>query len=143
VIELADINVLVALSWPNHVHHAQSRAWFAQFAASGWATCPITEAGFIRVSSNRRVVPDARSVGEAVAVLRALRAVGRHQFWTDDVSPVDSPEVDFEALSGYRQVTDAMLASLAGRRGGRFVTFDAAAASLGQENAIEVRLLNL
>jgi len=143
VIELADVNVLVALAWPNHVHHARSRAWFAEFGMSGWATCPITEAGFIRVSSNRRVIPDARSVGEAVGILSALRAVGPHQFWTDDVSPVDNPEVDFEALSGYRHVTDALLASLAGRRGGRFVTFDAAAAALGQANAIKVRLLRL
>ncbi len=143
MIELADVNVLVSLAWPNHVHHARSRAWFAEFGKPGWATCPITEAGFIRVSSNRRVIPDARSVGEAVGVLRALRAVGHHQFWPDDVSPVEGPEVDFEALSGCRQVTDAMLASLAGRREGRFVTFDAAAAALGRAHAIEVRLLRL
>lgn len=143
MIELADVNVLVSLAWPNHVHHSQSRAWFAEFGMSGWASCPITEAGFIRVSSNRRVIPDARGVGEAVGVLRALRAVGRHHFWTDDVSPVESHEVDFEALNGYRQVTDAMLASLAGRHGGKFVTFDSAAAALCRTNAIEVRLLSL
>lgn len=143
MIELADVNVLVSLAWPNHVHHAQSRAWFAEFGISGWATCPITEAGFLRVSSNRRVIPDARGTGEAVGVLRSLRAVGRHQFWTDDVSPVVSYEVDFETLSGYRQVTDAMLATLAGRRGGKFVTFDAAAAALCRANEIEVRLLTL
>jgi predicted nucleic acid-binding protein len=72
-----------------------------------------------------------------------MRALGRHQFWTDDVSPAVSQEVDFQALSGYRQVTDAMLITLAGRHGGRFVTFDNAAAALARSNAIEVRLLSL
>ncbi len=103
----------------------------------------MTEAGFVRVSSNRRVIPDARSVGESVDVLRALRSLAGHQFWSDDVSPAVSDEVDFQALSGYRHVTDAMLLTLAGRRGGRFVTFDHAAAELGQANAIQVRLLSL
>lgn len=143
MIELADVNVLVSLAWPNHVHHGPSRAWFAEFGHAGWATSPITESGFIRVSSNRRVLPDARSVSEAVGVLRALRAIGHHRFWSDDVSPVDSHEVEFESLSGYRQVTDAMLVSLAGRRRGRFVTFDSAAAALCRENGIEVRLLTM
>jgi predicted nucleic acid-binding protein len=89
------------------------------------------------------VTPDARGVGEAVGVLRALRAVGRHHSWNDDVSPVESHEVDLEAPNGYRQVTDAMLASLAGRRSGRLVTFDAAAAARCRVKAIEVRLLSL
>jgi hypothetical protein len=55
VIPLPDLNVLVALTWPNHVHHAQARTWFLGVNRAGWATCPITEAGLIRVSSNRRV----------------------------------------------------------------------------------------
>jgi toxin-antitoxin system PIN domain toxin len=143
VTELAAVNVLVPLAWPNHVHPAQSRAWFAEFGMSGWATCPITEAGFVRVYSNRRVIADARSVGETVDVLKALRAIGRHHFCSDDMSPVDSPGVNFETLSGYRQVTDAKLASLAGRHGGRFVMFDAGAAALGRAHGIKVRLLNL
>lgn len=143
MIELPDVNVLVSLAWPNHVHHSASRAWFAEFAAAGWATCPITESGFVRVSSNRRVIPDARAVGESLDVLRSMRTLGRHQFWADDVSPAVSQEVDFQTLSGYRQVTDAMLITLAGRHGGRFVTFDNAAATLGRANAIEVRLLSL
>jgi hypothetical protein len=143
VTELADVNVLVSLAWPNHVHHAQSRAWFAEFGMKGWATCPITEAGFVRVSSNRRVIPDARSVGDAVGVLRALRLVGSHEFWTDDVSPADCPELDFAGLTGYRQVTDAMLAALTGRRGGTLVTFDGAAAAMSRDCGIDVRLLGL
>lgn len=65
MIELADVNVLVSLAWPNHVHHARARAWFPEFGTPGWATSPITAAGFIRVSSNRRVIPDARGVGAA------------------------------------------------------------------------------
>jgi hypothetical protein len=143
VTELADVNVLVALAWPNHIHHAQSRIWFAEASNSGWATCPVTEAGFIRVSSNRRVIPDARTVEESLGVLRALRSVGQHAFWVDDVSPADCPEVSFDQVPGYRQVTDALLIALAGRHGGSLVTFDRAAASLGRANRIEVRLLGL
>lgn len=143
MIELADVNALVTLAWPNHVHHAQARAWCAEVGDSGWATCPLTEAGFVRVSSNRRVIRDACGVAESVGDLRALRSAGRHQFWADDVSPADCEEVDFAALSGYRQITDAMLVALAGRRAGTLVAFDGAAAKIGRSCGVEIRLLGL
>ena len=140
---LPDVNVLVAIAWPNHVHHSAARNWFSDGHSAGWATCPVTEAGFVRVSSNRRVIPDARSVREALGVLRALRAVGGHRFWPDDVSVAACPEVAIDDLQGYRQVTDAMLLALAARNGGTLVTFDRGVADLAQANAIEVALLGL
>ncbi len=140
---LPDVNVLVAIAWPNHVHHTAARNWFADGRAAGWATCPVTEAGFVRVSSNRRVIPDARSVREAMSVLRALRAVGGHRFWPDDVSLAACPEVAFDDLQGYRQVTDAMLLALAARNRGTLVTFDRGVADLAQANDLEVALLGL
>lgn len=130
MIGLLDVNVLVALAWPNHVHHASAVRWYGAHRDEGWATCPLTESGFLRVSSNRRVIPTARGVAEAVDVLRRWRQQPGHAFWTDDVSLADCPEVDIETLTGYRQVTDAHLLALAVRRGGRLVTFDAAAAAL-------------
>jgi len=129
VTSLLDVNVLVALAWPNHVHHAAATSWFRARHRSGWATCPVTESGFLRVSSNRRVIPTARTVGEALDVLRALRAQPGHSFWPDDVSLATAEEIDLARVAGYRQVTDAHLLCLAIRRQGRLATFDHALAS--------------
>lgn len=130
MIALLDINVLVALAWPNHVHHTRAHERFRELQPGGWATSPATQAGFVRVSSNRRVVPDARSPAECILLLRRMIAIAGHIFWTDDVSLADSPFASFERLVGYRQVTDAHLLTLAHRRAGRLATFDQGIASL-------------
>lgn len=137
---LLDVNVLVALSWPNHVHHAAAAAWFSSAHADGWATCPVTQSGFVRVSSNRRVIPDARSPREATNVLRALTAIPGHEFWTDDVAMADAQELNTTLLQGYRQVTDAHLLVLASRRGGQLVTFDSGLEELGVAPVIRLRV---
>lgn len=118
------MNVLVALAWPNHVHHRQAVTWFVGIREDGWATCPITESGFVRVSSNARVLPEARTPTEARILLTALRTKGAHRFWEDDVSVVDDPYGVFAASVGHRQITDAHLLTLAIRRGGTLATFD-------------------
>jgi toxin-antitoxin system PIN domain toxin len=118
------VNVLVALAWPNHVHHRQAVTWFVGIRDDGWATCPITESGFVRVSSNTLVLPDARTPSEARTLLAALRTKGTHRFWEDDVSAVDDPFGLFATAVGHRQVKDAHLLSLAIRRGGALATFD-------------------
>lgn len=114
---LLDLNLLVALAWPNHVHHRPALAWFAAHRDGGWATCPVTESGFVRVSSNRRVIPEAHSPREAIAL-------PGHVFWADDVSFARGQSVAVEALLGHRQVTDAHLVALAIERRGRVATFD-------------------
>ena len=118
------MNVLVALAWPNHVQHRQAVRWFVGIRDDGWATCPITESGFVRVSSNARVLPEARTPLEARALLGALRTKGTHRFWEDDVSIVDDPFGVFALAVGHRQITDAHLLTLAIRRGGVLATFD-------------------
>ncbi len=132
---LLDVNALVALAWDSHVHHAAMRAWFAANGAAGWATCPVTESGFVRVSSNPIVLPSALGVTAARQVLSALRAHAGHRFVTDDVSASDR---DVPAIAGYRQVTDAHLLTLARRRGARLVTFDARILAIGDETEVEV-----
>ena len=127
---LPDVNTLVALAWPNHVHHGAARAWFADARRSGWATCPVTQAGFVRVSSNRRVTPDARTPAEVVRLLTALVAVGEHTFWPDDVDWTRPDGPATTRLGGYRQVTDAHLVALAAGAGGQLVTFDRGAKAL-------------
>jgi len=124
LIRLLDVNVLVALAWPNHIHHARALTWFFTIRDEGWATCPITESGFVRVSSNTRAIPDARTPAEAIELLRQIRDLAGHQFWSDDVSPADSVHVPFVRVVGYRQLTDAHLLALALSRGGVLATFD-------------------
>ena len=94
---LLDVNALVALAWDSHVHHAAMRAWFTANGSAGWATCPITESGFVRVSSNPIVLPSAISVDAARGVLSALRALPSHRFLTDDVSMSDG---DVPSIAG-------------------------------------------
>jgi toxin-antitoxin system PIN domain toxin len=134
-VALLDVNALVALAWDSHVHHAAMRAWFTANSPAGWATCPITESGFVRVSSNPIVLPSAIGVDAARGVLSTLRAHPDHRFLTDDVSMGDS---DVPSIAGYRQVTDAHLLTLARRRGVRLVTFDSSILAMGDGNDIEV-----
>ena len=121
---LLDVNVLVALTWPTHVHHIAARSWFDREGHAEWATCPITQLGFIRVSSNPSAIRDAVTPPEAVAVLERLTDLPGHRFWPDDV-PV-AARAPFNALSlvGHRQVTDAYLLALAERHGGKVATLD-------------------
>jgi len=127
---LLDVNALVALAWPNHVHHARAIAWFRDHRASGWATCPLTESGFVRVSSNRSAIPEAKSPREAILLLERIVALPHHVFWEDDVSLARAHEVPREKILGHRQVTDAHLLTLALRREGRVATFDRGLAEL-------------
>jgi uncharacterized protein len=132
---LLDVNALVALAWDSHVHHARMRTWFAENSSKGWATCPLTESGFVRVSSNPKALPIAVGIDAARAVLSALRALDAHRFLTDDVSLSDS---DVPAITGHLQVTDAHLLALARRRGVRLVTFDTGILALSKERDVEL-----
>lgn len=138
--DLLDVNVLLALTWPNHVHHRAALQWFEVERSGEWATCPITESGFLRVSSNRRVIPYATTPMAAIAVLQRLRGTVGHVFWHDDVSLADSDGFEPNMLHGYRQVTDAHLLALAAHRQGRLVTFDRKVAPLARDPAAVVTL---
>lgn len=132
---LLDVNALVALAWDSHIHHAQMREWFVAHSETGWATCPLTESGFVRVSSNPKVLPSAIGVEAARGVLASLRALAGHQFLIDDVSITDA---DVPSLAGHRQVTDAHLLTLARRHGLRLVTFDSGLLALGDRQSVEL-----
>ncbi|MGH9155912.1 MAG: TA system VapC family ribonuclease toxin [Acidimicrobiales bacterium] len=120
---LLDVNVLVALAWPNHVHHQVARNWFGDRAGDGWATCPPTESGFVRVSSNP-VLPHAVTPAEAFELLHRLRGVGSHAFLSDDISLVGSEHADRSRIASHRLVTDAHVLAVARRHGGALATFD-------------------
>jgi toxin-antitoxin system PIN domain toxin len=127
---LPDVNVLVALAWPNHIHHQPAREWFLREGLRNWATCPLTQAGFVRVSSNPRVLSEARSPAEAMALLGLMLERGNHAFWSDEVHLLESPWVRRDRIFGHRQVTDAHLLAIAVSHGGRLATFDTALVEL-------------
>jgi hypothetical protein len=106
-----------------------AQSWFRKYSKSGWATCPITQSGFIRVSSNPTVISEAASPQQAIAKLEEIVALKGHFFWSCDL-PFDRKGIPFGLVMGYRQVTDAYLLGLTIRNDGRLVTFDRAVSSL-------------
>ncbi|MGF1647137.1 MAG: TA system VapC family ribonuclease toxin [Kineosporiaceae bacterium] len=120
---LLDVNVLVALAWPEHLHHSQASVWFAHHCDESWATTPVTELGLLRLSTNPRVVGDALTPAEGIELLRRLRGVPTHQFWPDDIA-VGGEDVDWMTVHTHRQVTDARLVGIARRHGGLLATLD-------------------
>jgi toxin-antitoxin system PIN domain toxin len=136
VTTLLDVNVLVALAWPNHVHHTVAVEWFRRERDDGWATCPLTESGFVRVSSHPSISGGTVRPSGAVELLARLRGLGTHSFWTDSISFVDSPEVPRQRVHGHRQVTDAHLLAVAASHGGRLVTFDNGVAELDESGVV-------
>ena len=123
-VSLLDVNVLVALFDPDHVHHDLAHDWFADHRADGWATCAVTENGFVRVTSNPRYRPEPPRPALALDRLRRFCASGHHHFWADEVSLRDTELFNLAVARGHRQVTDVFLLGLARRMGGRLATFD-------------------
>ncbi len=129
-VSLLDINVLIALAWPSHVHHRHAHSWFNENASDGWATCPFTECGFVRISSNPKIIPEAASPKEALSVLRRICELDYHAFWADDIDFCTSEYNPTQLLVGHRQVTDAYLLGLAISKGGRLATLDKSVSAL-------------
>jgi len=122
-VSLLDVNVLVALFDPDHVHHDLAHDWFADHRTAGWATCPLTENGFIRVASNPRYRSDAERPGALIGHLRRFCASGHHHFWPAAVSLRDET-LFVDLAGGHRQITDLYLLGLARKMGGALATFD-------------------
>ena len=133
---LLDVNVLLALAWPNHQHHRAAHAWFRREAGDGWATCALTQLAFIRLSSNPAYTSAPVTPREAAALLARLTAHGSHHYWAALAEPA---EVGFERTLGHKQVMDAYLVSVAERHRGRLVTFDhRTAVHAGSPGAVQV-----
>jgi uncharacterized protein len=126
---LLDVNVLIALAWPSHVHYRQAQAWFLRKRTAGFRTCPVTETGFVRISSNPKFTPDAVTPAEALALLDRITALAGHAFWPDDL-PLKAVAHPDQPILGHRQVTDAYLLALAKSHGGKLATLDRGVLSL-------------
>jgi toxin-antitoxin system PIN domain toxin len=120
---LLDVNVLVALLDRQHVAHARAHLWLFQHLDDGWASCPLTENGCLRVLTNPRY-PAPLPAADVLAKLKTAKSSGHHEFWPDDLSVTDSTIFEHSRFRGHQQVTDAYLLALASQHGGRLVTFD-------------------
>ncbi|MBA3369625.1 MAG: PIN domain-containing protein [Geodermatophilaceae bacterium] len=120
---LLDVNVLLALLDSDHVDHHLATDWLEGEISAGWASCAITENGFVRVLSQPRY-PSPVSPAEAIGLLAEACNSDHHAFWSCNVSLLDGRIVNSSRLYGSRQVTDAYLLALATAHDGRFVTFD-------------------
>jgi toxin-antitoxin system PIN domain toxin len=121
---LLDVNVLIALGHEDHEDHSRAKAWFKQEKARPWATCPFTEAGFVRVVSNPSYQEPSLDVQDSLDMLAALRSLSGHRFWGVDFGFGEAVEPIASRFFGHQQVADAYLLAIAVRHKGRLVTFD-------------------
>ncbi len=122
---LLDVNVLIALLDQGHAHHAAARAWLEANIDQGWASCPMTQNGCIRIMS-QPAYPGTLPPAQIADRLRAAVETPFHAFWPDDLSLLAADAFEWTAILGSRQITDAYLLALSVRKTGRFVTFDQA-----------------
>jgi toxin-antitoxin system PIN domain toxin len=122
-IGLLDINVLIALIDPEHEFHEQAHAWFQWSGRHGWATCPITENGCLRIMSEPSYPFPGLTVERVRGILGELVRVPGHEFWPDSLSVLDAAGFSLAGTTP-KQLTDLYLLGLAVRNSGRLVTLD-------------------
>ena len=120
---LLDVNVLIALLDGAHVHHAAAQAWMARAGKTGWASCPLTQNGCIRIMTQPSY-PSAPFLMQDVVSRLAEAARSNHEFWPDDINTLETSQFQWPHILGHRQLTDVYLLGLAVKHEGRFVTFD-------------------
>ena len=121
---LLDVNVLVALAEPGHEHHQRLQEWFSASGKGALGLCPLTEAGFLRVTTNPAFRPGPRTMEQAIAILQLMK--GHSQYWYCEMkeSWTDLTAPFAWRILGHQQVTDACLLGLAIKENGILVTFD-------------------
>ena len=124
-IYLLDVNVLIALVDPAHVQHDVAHTWFGRVGRKGFATCPLTENGLLRIVGHPKYPNSPGPPGAVGRSLAAIRALPGHHFWPDAISMADPQHVDMAQLASHVQVTDTYLLALAKANGGRLASLDA------------------
>jgi len=120
---LLDVNVLLALMDSAHVHHGAALAWWRSERDKGWASCPLTQNGFVRIICQGEY-PKRPTAAQAIEQLRLQLAERGHEFWPDDISIIEAGLFDRSRILGPKQISDVYLLALAVKNGGRLVTFD-------------------
>jgi uncharacterized protein len=122
---LFDVNLLIAAFDEEHVLHGRAQQWWAANRVHGWASCPLTQNGCVRILSQPNY-PNPISIGAALDLLAEQVAKTDHAFWPDNVSLTDPEQFDQVHILGPKQLTDIYLLALAVNNGGRLATFDRA-----------------
>lgn len=140
---LLDVNVVISLLDPDHDFHVRAHHWWSENRSAGWASCPLTENGVVRIMSHPGYNPRRSLMPGTVAWLVRTFAGGTdHEFWPDSISFLDEDAIDTRSVLGPRQVTDLYLLALAATHGGRLVTFDESihlgAVRIAQQNHLVV-----
>lgn len=121
---LLDVNVLIALFDPDHLHHDPAHRWLSSIEHAVWATCPLTENGFARILGNPNYPDSPGSPAAAMGKLNAFATSSNHVFWPDDISLLSNNLIDPTAPYSSKQLTDIYLLALAKSRNAKFATFD-------------------
>lgn len=121
---LLDVNVLIALVDPAHLQHDQAHKWFARVGHKGFATCPLTENGLVRIIGHPKYPNSPGPPSAVVQSLMAIRGLSGHKFWPDKISIADDAFFASALLSSHSRVTDSYLLALAHANGGRLATMD-------------------
>ena len=122
---LLDVNVLIALFDEDHIHSDRAHEWFSANSDKGWASCPLTENGVVRIMSQPGFSAKLRhSPSQMIARLADFAAKTDHEFWPDAISLRDPAKFDTTRILGARQITDLYLLALAAHHNGRLITFD-------------------
>lgn len=139
---LLDVNVLISLLDTDHSLHTRATKWFTTHARTGWASCPITQNGCVRIMSHPGY-PNALPVHAVMDRLAEASASAYHEFWADDISLLDTKVSISTRIHGPRQITDLYLLGLAVRHHGQFITFDTSVAMDAIKGAEKKHLLIL
>ena len=124
MVALLDINILVALFDPDHLHHDAAHQWFGRNRGEGWATCALTENALVRVLSNGAYPGRRTTIEDAVLRLRVFCSDRRHLFWSDSISVREAGRFYWKRVQGHRQLRDVYLLALAVSNRSRLATFD-------------------
>ena len=120
---LLDVNVLIALHDRDHVHHTTAAHWFERHAEQGWASCPLTQNGCLRIMSQPGYT-HAQPLALLIAMLQRSTATAFHEQWSDDIGILDASRFHHAHMHGHRQLTDLYLLGLAVKNGGCLASFD-------------------
>jgi toxin-antitoxin system PIN domain toxin len=123
---LLDLNSLIALGDPDHQSHQAMQTWFQTSGKDDWGVCPLTEAGFVRVTTNPAYRPASRTIAQATAILSDFATHPGYRYWPISTTWAALTAPFSSRLLGHQQVTDAYLLGLAVKGNGVLVTFDKA-----------------
>ena len=124
VICLIDVNLLFAIHQPAHEDFEPATRWFTGTGIRSFATCPITQAGLLRLLTQG--VPNAQvfRLQEAREALAHLTSLPGHSYWQDKQDFITATGKFYTRLQGHRQITDAYLLGLAIHNRGKLATLD-------------------